>query len=218
MAIGLLLRRVHRLLIEGRDTHIPGAATELLAAVDRNEFQGFFEQLQYERRLHLEALRLPVLHLLSSAWAPVFRRLLDTLLEHCDVDPSTKEHRAGEKALEFLLAAAEKQGDPLLARYPQVVENYFVCYIFSGIFPMLYHARGLSLEENAILLAEQYALLRILLAILPPEVGETEERRLTRAVVALARMAQHSDLGGAIRALTGTTGLDRLTHTAYLLR
>lgn len=218
LAIGLLLRRAGRLLQEGRAGAIPAAAAQLLAGVDEGSFHGFFDRLDYDRRLHLDALRLPVLHLLSGARVPVFRQLLDTLLAHCTRDPATGEYRAGEEALEQLLGAAQQKADPLLARHFQAVENYFVCYLFSGLFPMLYHARGLSLEENGILLAEQYALLRILLAILPPEAGEGEERRLTRAVVALARITQHSDLGGDLQALCGAMGLDRLAHAAYLLR
>lgn len=131
---------------------------------------------------------------------------------------ATGEYRAEAAALELLLEEAAQKGDPVLARHPQAVENYFVCYLFSGLFPMLYHSRGLTLEENGVLLAEQYALLRMLLAILPAEEGETEEQRLIRSVVALARITQHSDLGGALRVLRGGAGMDEMTQVAYLLR
>ena len=123
---------------------------------------------------------------------------------------ATGEYRAEEAALELLLEEAAQKGDPVLARHPQAVENYFVCYLFSGLFPMLYHSRGLTLEENGLLL--------MLLAILPAEEGETEEQRLVRSVVALARITQHSDLGGALRVLRGGAGMDEMTQVAYLLR
>ena len=67
------------------------------------------------------------------------------------------------------------------------------------------------------LLAEQYALLRILLAALPPEEGEDDQRRLTRGVVALARITQHSNIGKTFHALAKVSGLDSLGHAAYLL-
>ena len=218
LAIALLLRRAQRLLAEGRPAAIPAMAGQFLEAVDRGEFAGFFRRLDYHRLLHLKALHLPVLHLLSGARAPVFRQLLDTLLARCVQDPATGEYRAEEAALELLLEEAAEKGDPVLARHPQAVENYFVCYLFSGLFPMLYHSRGLTLEENGVLLAEQYALLRMLLAILPVEEGEPEEQRLVRSVVALARITQHSDLGGALRVLRGGAGMDEMTQVAYLLR
>ena len=60
--------------------------------------------------------------------------------------------------------------------------------------------------------------LRMLLAILPVEEGEPEEQRLVRSVVALARITQHSDLGGALRVLRGGAGMDEMTQVAYLLR
>ena len=130
---------------------------------------------------------------------------------------ATGEYRAEEAALELLLEEAAQKGDPVLARH-QAVENYFVCYLFSGLFPMLYHSRGLTLEENGVLLAEQYALLRMLLAILPAEEGETEEQRLVRSVVALARITQHADLGRQVYDIGKAINLDSLAHAAYLLR
>ena len=144
--------------------------------------------------------------------------LLDTLLARCVQDPATGEYRAEEAALELLLEEAAQKGDPVLARHPQAVENYFVCYLFSGLFPMLYHSRGLTLEENGVLLAEQYALFRILLGLLPAREGETTQQQLIRSVVALARITQHADLGRQVYDIGKAINLDSLAHAAYLLR
>ena len=216
MAAGLLLRRADRLLGAGEEAGMPALCASFLGAVERGDFRGFFGRLDYSREAHLAALRLPMAHLLAGARKPVLRHLREALAPYCREDPATGELLAGEEALAFLLSAAKEKGDPLLAELAVPAENYLVTYAFSGLFPFLYHSEGLSFEENGVLLAEQYALLRLLLALSPEELPK--EERLIRAAVSLSRLTQHADLGRDLRALTRALRLDGLAHGAYLLR
>ena len=68
------------------------------------------------------------------------------------------------------------------------------------------------------LLAEQYALLRVLLGLLPFPEGETEEQHLVKAIVALTRITQHSDMGKQVYDIGRAFQMDSLAHAAYLLQ
>ncbi len=216
LAAGLLLRRADRLLAAGEEARLPGLCAGFLASVEAGEFRGFFDRLDYSREAHLAAMRLPMAHLLAGGRKPVLRHLREALAPWCREDPATGELLAGEEALAFLLREAREKGDPLLEALAAPAENYFVSYLFSGLFPFLYHGEGLTFEQNGILLAEQYALLRVLLALAPGELPP--EERMVRAVVSLARLCQHSDLGRDLVLLTRAVKLDGLAHAAYLLR
>jgi len=217
MAIGLLLRRSDHLLAEKKPGSIPASVAPVMALLDDGSVAGLFQKPAYSRELHLKALRLPLVHFLIAGRKPIFRHIRDTLTPYCSYDPEENRYTAGDNALEFLREITESNADPVIREHEQAVENYFVCYIFSSMFPMFYLARGLSLEENGILLAEQYALLRILLGTLEEQEGDTPEKRLARAVVALARLTQHSNIAKTFRSLADVSGLDDLAYAMYLL-
>lgn len=215
LAIGLLLRKTDRLLLSGGAKQIAAMAVSFFLSVKQGDFSGFFDQLDYQKEAHLAALRLPVAHLLSGARKPVLRHLWDILVPWCDRDASG-DYIAGRRAVTALLEEITKNADPLIRVHEQAVEHYFSNYLFSSMFPFLYHHRGLSFEKHGILLAEQFALLRILLAVYSDISDEKE--RLVRAVVTLSRLCQHADLGQDLELLIRHIGLDGLAHAAYLLR
>lgn len=217
LAIGVLLRRADHLLAEKKPEKITAAIAQAGELLEGGEVARLFQKATYSRDLHLKALRLPLVHFLIAGRKPIFRHIQDALTPYCAYDPEENRYTAGDNALEFLRRITESKADPILREQEQAVENYFTCYLFSGMFPMYYQARGLSLEENAILLAEQYALLRILLGTLEEREGETAEGRLARAVIALARLTQHSDMAKTFRSLADISGLDDLAYAMYLL-
>jgi hypothetical protein len=176
-----------------------------------------FQKPAYNEALHRTALALPLAHLMQVGRRPIFRHIQELLAPYCDYDQKENNYTAREETMAFLLQITKEKADPVLAELEQGVENYFTCYLFSSIFPMYHVVRGLTPEESAIMLAEQYALLRILLATLEEREGETSQQRLVRAVVALARITQHSDMGKTFHTLSGLSGLDSLAHAMYLL-
>lgn len=219
MAIGLLLRRADQLLRDKKADQIPGATTRFLQSLREQpeSLSQLFQRPAYSREAHAGALRLPMAHLLAAGRKPLYQGLLDRLTAFCQWDAPNNTYHIGLPALDQLIRETEAKADPILQRNAQAVENYFTCYLFSDLFPMFLLARGFTLEQEAVLLAEQHALLRILLAALPEEEGEDDQRRLTRGIVALARITQHSNIGKTFHSLAQVSGLDSLAHAAYLL-
>lgn len=217
LAIGLLLRRVDHLLKEKASARIPASISQFMELMETGAMAEFFQKPAYNRELHREALRLPLVHFMVAGSKPIFRHMMDIITPYCVYSPEENRYAVKDEALEFLRQTIGTKADPILREQEQAVENYFTCYLFSGMFPMCYRMQGLSLEENAILLAEQYSLLRIILGMLDEREGETEEGRLGRAVAALARITQHSDVTGAFHSLAGAAGMDSLAYAMYLL-
>ena len=217
LAIGLLMRRADRLFRSNQEKQIPDAAAQFLLQAKAGEFSGLFERMEYNRNAHLSALELPAVHLMTAVRKPVLRQVWAALKPLCGQN-SAREYYLGEEAMAFLLQQGQQKADPIFAQYAQAIENYFVSYIFTSTFPFSYFLRGLSFEYHSILLAEQYALFRILLGLLPAREGETTQQQLIRSVVALARITQHADLGRQVYDIGKAINLDSLAHAAYLLR
>lgn len=215
LAIGLLLRKIDQLLSSRNPHQISAMSAFFLMSVKNGEFKGFFERLDYQQQAHLTAMELPIAHLFAGARKPVLRSLWSILEPWCDMDASG-EYIAGRRAAAHLLQETQKYAVPFISRHPMTIENYFSSYMFSSMFPFLYHNKGLSFEKHGILLAEQYSLLKILLAAYS-EITD-EEERLIRAVVMLSRLCQHADLGQDMEKLLQTVHLDGLSHASYLLR
>ena len=217
LAMGVLLRRVGCLVTEKKQEQIPAAISQLMELMKAGALTSLFQKPAYNEALHRTALALPLAHLMQVGRRPIFRHIQELLAPYCDYDQKENNYTAREETMAFLLQITKEKADPVLAELEQGVENYFTCYLFSSIFPMYHVVRGLTPEESAIMLAEQYALLRILLATLEEREGETSQQRLVRAVVALARITQHSDMGKTFHTLSGLSGLDSLAHAMYLL-
>jgi lysine-N-methylase len=219
MAIGLLLRRADQLIQEKKQDQIPAVAQRFHQSLREQPetLAQLFQRPAYSREAHAGALRMPMAHLLAAGRKPLYQGLLDRLTAFCQWDAPNNTYHIGLTALDQLIRETEAKADPILRDNAQAVENYFTCYLFSDMFPIFLLYRGFTLEQEAVLLAQQYALLRILLAALPEEEGEDAQRRLTRGVVALARITQHSNIGKTFHSLAKVSGLDSLGHAAYLL-
>lgn len=220
LAVGLLLRAVDKLKAEKKTEQIPHLAKQYIQQAAEGKFSSILQQMAYNKTTHLWALVLPTSHLMQAMRRGDLLQIWEMLEPLCD--GKNGRYEVGPRALEYILEQVQKKGDPLLQRNALAVENYFANYIFSSVFPFTYlDENQTSIEYHGVILAQQYALLRILLGLLSEEEGESEEQRLVRAVVALARITQHTNLAKAV----GKFGheqqgrmLDNLAHAAYLLR
>lgn len=218
LAIGLLLRAEDKLMVEKKSEQLPRLAAQYVQMAAEGNFSSILKKMEYNKNTHLWALVLPASHLMQAERVEYFFQMWEKLEPLCEGENGL--YTVGPPALEFILAQMEEKGDPLLQRHGQIVENYFANYIFGSMFPFTYPTEN-RMEYYGVILAEQYALFRILLSFLPKQEGETEEQQLVHAVVALARITQHTDMVKAVRTFgheKHERTLDTLAHAAYLLR
>ncbi len=220
LAIGLLLRAADKLMVDKKAEQLLHLAGQYVQQAAEGKFSDVLGQMAYSKDTHLWALVLPASHLMQAERRGDFLQMWKTLEPLCDGENG--RYVVGPRALEFILEQAQKKGDPLLQRHALAVENYFANYIFSSLFPFTYFSENpITMEYHGVILAEQYMLLRILLSLLPEVEGQSEQQRLLRAVVALARITQHTNLAQAVNTFgreKPEKTLDTLAHAAYLLR
>ncbi len=212
MAIYLLLRRLDRWIASNQESQIPAETIRFLQTIESGGIADFFRQLQYEESAHLTALRLPMAHLLSGRQGIASRQFMDFLRPH--LTQSGGSWQAGSQAAAALLERIRSQADPALEAHSIWMENYFVNYLFSSLFPFFYRSEGFSLEEHGLLLLQQYGLLRCLLAVDPSSEPETA---FTRAMVHTARLSQHSSFASDLQNLLTALGLSS-SYMTYLIR
>lgn len=219
LSIGLALRTADRYLQEGKAERIPMLMRECAAQSAAGALlQGFFERLPEDVTAQRWAMLLPTKHLLSTGRIKERAELFMALAQHCEIKADGKA-TIGEKTLDHVAQCAREAGDPFLARNAQAVENYLVNYIFSSFFPFPYLRYSHSLAHCAVVLTEQYAMLRILAGVMPPREGESEGQRLVRLVTLLAHITQHSNLLRDIQEYAKQKeDLDTLAYAAYMLR
>lgn len=215
LAITLMGKRADRLILAGGESRVPMELEQFLYSMENGGFSGFFERLDYNKEAHQAAFQLPVGHLLGGRQGTVRQVLLEWLTPYLEPDASG-QLCAGPRAQAALLERVKQYGDPVLTAHPVWVENYFVNYLFSSLFPFLYRQSGLSFEQHGLLLVEQYALLRIAMAVLPEVLDP--RTKMTQAIVHAARLSQHGDLGGDMKQLFQTMRVQETAHAAYLLR
>ena len=210
-AVQLLLGQIDRLCAAGAQTQIPLAIERFLQAARGGGVEAVERQLASDRAAHLAALAVSLGHLLGGRPCDLTERLRALLGGAADAEP------AGQAAQEALLSLLQK-GKPLSEKAEQWLENYFVNYLFSAMFPFLYAAAGLSFERHGWLLLEQYALLRVLTVVGEQAGGGTPEEIMTKAVVHTARLAQHADLRADVTRLATAFQIRGTAHMLYLLR
>lgn len=214
-AISLLLKRIDRALSQQKEDQIP---TELLAfvrAVDAGQLRGFFEKLSYYPDAHAAAFQLPAGHILAGREGSLKDALKKQLGENLNLDENGRLLIDGSSG-KALLDLVQRKGDPLLERHPVWMENFLANYMFSAMFPFLYHSQGASFEEHSFLLFHLYGLIRSLLALSSEELSD--EERFTAAAVHAARLTQHGDFASDFNALRNTFDIRESAVLFYILR
>ncbi len=212
MAIYLLLRRLDKCVSSKQDDQIPQEIIRFLQTIEQGGIEAFFRQLLFDPNVRLTAIRIPMAHLLAGRQGIASQQFLAFLRPH--LTRSADGWQAGTEAAAALIERILSQADPLLGEHSLWLENYFVNYLFSSLFPFFYRAEGFSLEEHGLLLLQQYGLIRCLLATDPLE---THEKAFTRALVHTARLSQHGAFAADLRSLLSTLKLNP-GHMTYLIR
>ena len=130
-----------------------------------------------------------------------------------DPDTATKAH----SYYKYFMLTAALHWEEFLSDWSHLMENYLVNYIFSELFPLQFHDRGLNPYHHTLILAEQFALLKMLLCgNYDPDAGFTKEN-LTRTFAHVAEMNQHTENPLIIAEKYKSAGLDKLAYLYYLL-
>ena len=219
LAIGLALRTVEHYVQDGKFERVPVLLQEYAARLtDGTLLQGFFERLPEDPTTTQWAMLLPTKHLMTTERPQERFDFLNVIGPHCQFDEAEKI-TIGPQALMFIIEKARKTGEPFIERHAQAVENYFTNYIFSMFFPYTYTKDGCLMSYHAVMLAEQYAMLRILLGVMPQREDEDEEQRLIRLATVLAHITQHRNLCLDVQNFAKQKeDLDTLAYAAYMLR
>lgn len=219
LSAGLALRTAERYLKEGKAERVVSLMKECAAQSAAGALlPDFLERLPQDVQTTRWAMLLPVKHLLKTERRSEGLELLSVIAPYCEMEGEAKG-TVGPRALDFITARAREAGDAAIARCAQAVENYFVNYVFASFFPFTYLKDDCSLPYHAVILAEQYAMLRVLLGVMPAREGEDEEQRMLRLVTVLAHITQHRNLGKDVRNFAKQKkDLDTLAYAAYMLR
>ena len=117
----------------------------------------------------------------------------------------------------FIKQATDAHWGSFLAQWEHVLENYLVNFMFAEIFPLRFHDKGLNPYHHSLILAEQYAILRMLLCgNYDPEEGFSKQY-ITKTISQVAQMNQHSPKPLEIAENYKTIGIDGPAHLYYLL-
>ena len=208
-AMLLLMRKLDALLAAGREDMILGETLRFLQGLEQGSIARFLNALDENPQARLAALQLSMGHILAGRAGAASEDFLRTLSLHLEGDASTG-YRAGRAALTERIRA-----DSRPQAHEMWLENYFVNYMFSCMFPFGNRGGGYSFTDHALLLLHQYGILRCLLATSP----ETDARKcFTKAMVHTARLSQHGDFRGDFRKLLETFGLREPMAMLYLLK
>lgn len=215
LSVGLALRTAERYLKEKRYDRIAPLMKECIAQSAAGALlPDFLARLPQDTQATQWAMLLPAKHLLNTENHREGLEMLRVIAPYCEMEGEAKG-TVGPRALDFIAAQAREVGDAAIARHAQAVENYFVNYIFASFFPFTYLTDHCSLPYHAVILAEQYAMLRVM----PLREGEDEEQRLIRLVTVLAHITQHRNLGKDVKNFAKQKkDLDTLAYAAYMLR
>ena len=226
--IGMMLRRVVELHDSGKHSEIADALGMYHSAALNGEFSDALSKITPAE--HLKTLAMETIYQ-AFFQTTISRRLtlylslrdrffyvLSSILNETGFDPEKAEPiQILPHFNAFILEMTKERWDEFERDFGHVLENYFVNYMFSEIFPLKFHADGLNPYHHVLLLAEQYAQLRILLCgNYNAETGFTESDIIT-AVYQLAEMSQHGRAALEIAEHYKRTERDSIAYLYHLL-
>ena len=92
----------------------------------------------------------------------------------------------------YIEQAVEMHWDSFLSQWSHVLENYFVNYMFSEIFPLKHHDANMNPYHHSLILAIQLAFLRILLCGNYNSDEGFNAQYITRTITHVAEIVQHT--------------------------
>jgi lysine-N-methylase len=220
LTIGLLCQRLDAITpAEGEET-FAALLDECRDMLERRTFPGELERMPSDARLKLEVVFALCDRRVREDSGARFREAFWSFVEGI---ASSEEVAAGDDITNFL-QAEERYHRPFFARFPHILENYLVNFMFQNLFP--YGREGSadftaqSMFDEFLQMTTQFAWINSLLIGIA---GHSKEafsgEHVVRTVQSLTRAVEHyPDVLRSIREYIKSRGLDSLQGMSILLK
>jgi lysine-N-methylase len=221
LLIGSLCKRLDEISpTEGEDV-IPVILRDYRRIVETQVVHGELEGMQSQPRLRLE-----VIFALTDARmrdASTGRRFHDVFWTFVEGIASSENSRSGDDVERFL-QAEEDYHRPFFERYPFILENYLVNYIFQNLFP--YGREGSadftprSMFDEYVQMTAQFAWVNaLLIGVAGHYKGAFSEEHVVQTIQSFTRSVEHyPDVLQSITEYISSRRLDSLQGMAILLK
>ena len=201
--IGMLLQKITKLHEEGKDAEIPAAVDVYRTAAKAGEFHqlGDFPKSEGAAQEIRTILYSVIIANAQVKKEPTYEPLREFVREMFQQEEQSEVPEDEEYYMEpYMHHLAQQRAaahwERFLKEKGHVLENYFVNHIFSSIFPFagdtVNYAEKMTPYQQFCVLAQQYALLRIVLCGLADEENGICDALITRVVSCIAHLGVHS--------------------------
>ena len=192
-------------------------AIKYATALANGEFNGITEKFSDNQEAKATMKMLLVKTFGNFMYSSAFSDFVKLINERAEKDGKTPEEikqlsytDMNKYSEEF----AELHWARFLEKNSHMLENYFVNYIFTQHFPFT-HIGEISVYHHFILLAEQYALMRLIFSAAGEKV---DEKYIINAMSEIFQAVSHSINTAELKKRYTEAGLDSLAHISFLLR
>ncbi len=147
----------------------------------------------------------------------IYSKIVEIMRRECGETFGTLEDGGKIEAMYRVSRRHRAAFDELVRQRDYVFENFFVNHMFSTAYPATYYADGLNPFHHFMVLAEQYAFLKLMLSVLAVD-GCIYDDVLLEVMYTLAASTAHSDLTKHITTVYKAYDADALSHVSFLLR
>ena len=226
LVICMMLQEITGLYADSYLEGIFPALENYFSAVQNGECSGVLGDFLYDEAAHLSSLRRSLIRVafkkresFAKDPSPIHDRFLQSLgLTPADTVETIEQKIINPVTPKFIAKGISELCDPYFAANPTVLENYFVSYIFSSLFPFRLSSETLTPEQNGFILAEHYAMIRAMISGVAQHEGGITQEIVLRVISFLARGAQHSNSEDKLLAdYARSNRLDGLADAIYML-
>jgi lysine-N-methylase len=215
--IGMMLNKLREISDTGNWEHAPVVAEKYTEMVRAGQFDGllasFADNEKVKATIKAKLFNTALSFVKQGKYSfdnfvPCVKRFAESLGK----EPEEVTHLELSGMIEKGAAAYWNE---FLEKRGHILENYFVNFIFGNAFPF---SLKLGIQHQILLLAEAYALFRVVLcAAAPHDYGITDEN----IIKTICSVFRHSNHSGMINDLTENyvlAGIDSLAHISFMLR
>ena len=217
LAIGMMLSKLSGLDPEKAVEEVPAVLNFYMNAAQGGEFEKILANTEFKKEVTVEMESLLYSMALKSFNS---RRAGKAYQKFADIIQSFLSEKGEMTYRDFydkLDGLAAKHWEPFLDEKGYILENYFVNMVFSTLFPFAY-SDILDIYQHFIILAEQYALLRLLLCACAEKGDGITDEMIIAVLTGIAHTTGHNHDAKNVASSYIKRGLDSLAHMSFLLK